>query len=227
MLEVKNLSKTYLINKNKISALQNININIDDRKLIWIYGNSGSGKTTFLNMISGIDKADMGSVKWDEKDIVKLSNYQKCEFRLKNMGLVFQFFDMIKTQTLFSNVAIPLKFLNKSRDEIFDKVNKLLKMFDIEKLAYKKPKHLSGGERQRGAIARALITQPKIIIADEITASLDAQMSKKIYKIIKDYIVENNAIGVFVSHDPIIKEFADETYLMLNGSLIKTEYVND
>ena len=221
MLIVKNLTKTYSLEKQKYCANKDINFSVADGKMVWIYGNSGSGKTTLLNMISGLDVADQGSVQWNETDILSLSSNQRADFRLKNMGLVFQFFDMIKTQSIFSNVSIPLKLLNTNKSEINKKVYSSLELFGIEKLCNKKPNSLSGGERQRAAIARAIITKPKILIADEITASLDTEMSKKVYKILKEYIVKNNCIGIFVSHDPLIREFADDIYVMKNGSLIK------
>lgn len=221
MLAVRNLSKTYSFHKNKHCANRNISFAVEDGKMIWIYGNSGSGKTTLLNMISGLDLADEGVVEWDGVDILKLSNNQRADFRLHNMGLIFQFFDMIKTQSLYSNVAIPLKLLNTKKKIIKERVYSMLGTFGIEGLANKKPNCLSGGERQRAAVARALISNPRIIIADEITASLDTEMSKQVYRILKEYIKKNKCIGIFVSHDPLIRDYADEIYLMKNGSLIK------
>lgn len=221
MLIVKNLTKTYFIEKQKIYANKDINFSVKNGKMVWIYGNSGSGKTTLLNMISGLDSSDCGSVNWNDINILSLNSNQRADFRLKNMGLVFQFFDMIKTQNIYSNVSIPLKFLNKNKIEINKKVISMLEKFGIENLINKKPNCLSGGERQRAAIARALVSEPKIIIADEITASLDTQMSLNVYKILKDYIVKNDSIGIFVSHDPLIREFADDIYVMKGGSLIK------
>lgn len=227
MLIVKNLSKSYYLDKKKYYANKDINFSVEDGKMVWIYGNSGSGKTTLLNMISGLDIADEGTVQWNGTDILNLSSNQRADFRLINMGLVFQFFDMIKTQNIFSNVSIPLKLLNKEKTEINKKVYSALELFGIEKLYNKKPNSLSGGERQRAAIARAIISNPKIIIADEITASLDTEMSKNVYKILKDYIKENDCIGIFVSHDPLIREFADEIYVMKNGSLNKeNDFIN-
>lgn len=221
MLIVKNLTKSYYLEKQKYYANKDINFSVESGKMVWIYGNSGSGKTTLLNMISGLDIADQGIVQWNNTDILNLSNNQRADFRLTNMGLVFQYFDMIKTQNIFSNVSIPLKLLNTNKSEINKKVYSTLKLFDIEKLSNKKPNSLSGGERQRAAIARAIISNPKILIADEITASLDTEMSKKVYKILRDYIIKNDCIGIFVSHDPLIREFADDIYVMKNGSLIK------
>lgn len=221
MLIVKNLTKSYYLEKQKYYANKDINFSVESGKMVWIYGNSGSGKTTLLNMISGLDIADQGIVLWNNTDILNLSNNQRADFRLTNMGLVFQYFDMIKTQNIFSNVSIPLKLLNTNKSEINKKVYSTLKLFDIEKLSNKKPNSLSGGERQRAAIARAIISNPKILIADEITASLDTEMSKKVYKILRDYIIKNDCIGIFVSHDPLIREFADDIYVMKNGSLIK------
>ena len=114
MLIVKNLTKTYSLEKQKYYANKDINFSVKNGKMVWIYGNSGSGKTTLLNMISGLDIADHGIVQWNDTDILSLSSNQRADFRLKNMGLVFQFFDMIKTQNIFSNVSIPLKLLKRN-----------------------------------------------------------------------------------------------------------------
>ena len=186
MLIVKNLTKTYSLEKQKYYANKDINFSVKNGKMVWIYGNSGSGKTTLLNMISGLDIADHGIVQWNDTDILSLSSNQRADFRLKNMGLVFQFFDMIKTQNIFSNVSIPLKLLNTNKSEINKKVFSALELFGIEKLSTKKPCSLSGGERQRAAIARAIITNPKILIADEPTTALDVTIQKQIIELLKD-----------------------------------------
>lgn len=217
MLEVTNLYKSYKVDKDKVFANKDISFTVENGNVAWIYGNSGSGKSTLLNMITGLDTADKGSVIFDDTDILKLSSKDKADFRLKNCGLIFQFFELIKTQNVYNNVALPLKLLGEKN--IKNKVIASLKEYQIEGLMKKKPNQLSGGEKQRIAIARALITKPKIIIADEITASLDTEMSNKVYKGLREYIKQENAIGIFVSHDPIIKDYADMIFKMNNGVL--------
>ena len=223
MLTVNNLYKSYVVDKKKVYANSNISFSVDNGQVVWIYGNSGSGKSTLLNMITGLDKADKGSVLYDNIDILKLSNNEKADFRLRNCGLIFQFFELIKTQNVYNNVALPLKLLGEK--DIKNRVRAGLAEYNdedyIDDLMKKKPNQLSGGEKQRIAIARAIITNPKIIIADEITASLDTEMSNKVYKNLREYIKKENGIGIFVSHDPIIKDYADVIYKMNNGELVR------
>lgn len=221
MLLVRELSKTYTRGNKSIIVNDNIDVNIENGSLVWIYGNSGSGKSTFLNMLVGLDKADHGHVEWNGVDILKLDNGKAADFRLAKCGLIFQFFEMIKTQNVFSYVAIPLKLLHEKKDAIHNRVLSVLDKLEIAHLAKNKPDTLSGGELQRVAIARALVSDPLFVIADEITASLDTSMSHKIYDILRSFIKRQNGIGIFVSHDPIIKDYADEVYKMCNGKLTK------
>ncbi|AEE17415.1 ABC transporter ATP-binding protein [Treponema brennaborense] len=221
MLKVNNICKSYSIGKTFINANKDINLTVQDGKLIWIYGNSGSGKTTLLNLLVGLDKEDKGEVIWDGDSLTKKTGNQKADFRLSNCGLIFQFFEMIKTQNVYSNISIPLQLQKKDTKTIKNIIYPFLEQFQIAELKNKKPNQLSGGEKQRTAIIRALVTNPKYIIADEITASLDVEMSKFVYQVIRAYIKKNNGIGVFVSHDPIIENYVDSVYKMQNGILEK------
>ena len=221
MLKVNNLTKSYIVGNKRIPANKNIHFEVPNGSVVWIYGNSGSGKSTLLNMLVGLDSADKGTVYWDDKDLLSLKNGERADFRLKNCGLIFQFFELIKTQTVFSNVSIPLRLQKKSKKVINEEVQEILSLFGISDMALKKTDKLSGGEKQRVAIARALVSKPLYIIADEITASLDLDMSHKVYSYIRNYIKENNGIGIFVSHDPIIKDYADSIFKMSDGILEK------
>jgi len=211
-LKVKNLYKTYSVNSKKIEVTKNISFTAEQGNLIWIYGNSGAGKSTFLNLITGIDYPD-------DKNINKMSNGERAKFRLENCGLIFQFFELIKSQTIFDNASIPLKIQKKSKKEIRETLTPLFEYFDLKDLIYKKPNELSGGEKQRVSIVRALSCNPKYILADEITSSLDSDRSNQVYKYLRKYLKEKNGVGIFVSHDPIIKNYADKIYKMVSGSL--------
>ena len=219
-LAVKNLYRSYTIEKNNYEVNKNINLSVPPASLVWIYGNSGAGKSTFLNVITGIDTPDAGSVSWDGSEINTMNVNKRAQFRLEHFGLIFQFFELIKAQTIYENAALPLKITRKSKKEIDAVLFPLFEYFDVRSLIRKKPDGLSGGEKQRVSIVRALSTNPRYIIADEITSSLDTKRSHQVYGYLRSYIKEKNGIGIFVSHDPIISEYADTVYTMQAGCLM-------
>lgn len=220
-LAVKNLYKSYTIEKTNYEVNKDINLSVPPASLVWIYGNSGAGKSTFLNVITGIDTPDAGSVSWDGSEINTMNVNKRAQFRLEHFGLIFQFFELIKAQTIYENAALPLKITRKSKKEIDAVLFPLFEYFDVRSLIRKKPDQLSGGEKQRVSIVRALSTNPRYIIADEITSSLDTKHSHQVYGYLRSYIKEKNGIGIFVSHDPIISEYADTVYTMQAGCLME------
>lgn len=220
-LAVKNLYKSYTIEKTNYEVNNNINLSVPPASLVWIYGNSGAGKSTFLNVITGIDTLDAGSVSWDGSEINTMNVNKRAQFRLEHFGLIFQFFELIKAQTIYENAALPLKITRKSKKEIDAVLFPLFEYFDVRSLIRKKPDQLSGGEKQRVSIVRALSTNPRYIIADEITSSLDIKCSHQVYGYLRSYIKEKNGIGIFVSHDPIISKYADAVYTMQAGCLME------
>ena len=220
-LAVKNLYKSYTIEKNNYEVNKDSNLSVPPASLVWIYGNSGAGKSTFLNVITGIDTPDAGSISWDGCEINTMNVNKRAQFRLEHFGLIFQFFELIKAQTIYENAALPLKITRKSKKEIDAVLFPLFEYFDVRSLIRKKPDQLSGGEKQRVSIVRALSTNPRYIIADEITSSLDTKRSHQVYGYLRSYIKEKNGIGIFVSHDPIISEYTDTVYTMQAGCLME------
>ena len=218
-LAVKNLYKSYFIEKKKYEVNKDICMFVPPASLVWIYGNSGAGKSTFLNVITGIDTPDSGIVSWNNAEINSMAVNKRTQFRLEHFGLIFQFFELIKAQTAYENAAFPLKINRKTKKEIDAALFPLFEYFGIRPLMRKKPDQLSGGEKQRVSMIRALSTDPRYIIADEITSSLDAKRSHQTYGYLRSYIKEKNGIGIFVSHDPIIGEYADAAYTMQSGRL--------
>lgn len=221
MLKIDHLNKSYSVKQQTILVNKDISFSADNGELVWIHGNSGAGKSTFLNVISGIDKADSGTILWDDYDLSTQSTKNNSEFRLKNCGLIFQFFELLKTQNAFENAILPLKIANTDSRQNREYVYSLFDEFEITRLLAKYPHELSGGEKQRLAIIRALANQPKFFIADEITASLDKTNSEKVYEFMKNYIKKINGIGIFVSHDSTIKNYVDSVYEMNGGKLNK------
>ena len=170
-------------------------------------GVSGAGKSTLLHILSSIDIPTEGSVYWNDKEVSKLSDKERSSFRLSNIGLILQSLELLKTQSVFDNVALPLKFLNKSSSNINKKVNEILENLKIDNLKNKKPEQLSGG-------------QNPYIFGDEISANLDTETSKFIYEYIRSTIKKRNGIGFFISHDELIEDYADKKYIMRDGGII-------
>lgn len=220
-INIHHLIKSYGLKGKKTIANNDISLEVSGGSIVWIYGNSGSGKSTFLNSITGVDKIDSGEIFYDRFNLSAASEKEKSYFRLNNCGLVFQFFELIKNQNAYTNAGILLKLLHKSKKEINKKLSELFEMFKMSDFEKKKPSELSGGEKQRVAIIRALSNDPLYFFADEITASLDEAMSNYVYDTIKRRLKLKNGIGIFVSHDPIIKSYADEIYKMNEGSLVR------
>ncbi|MGP1454275.1 MAG: ABC transporter ATP-binding protein [Treponema sp.] len=223
-LIVQHVYKSYYAQAKKIEVNKGICFAAEPTSLIWIYGNSGAGKSTFLNVITGIDTPDSGVIRWDETEISGLDVNERAQFRLEHFGLVFQFFELIKAQSIYDNAALPLKIARKSKKEIAHTLLPFFEYFDLQQLIYKKPDQLSGGEKQRVSLVRALSTNPQYLIADEITSSLDTERSHQVYAYLRRYIKERNAIGIFVSHAPIINEYADKAYTMQAGTLTEKQY---
>ncbi|MEL3905751.1 MAG: ABC transporter ATP-binding protein [Treponema sp.] len=218
-LNVQNVHKSYYLKEKKIEVNKNICFSAEPSSMIWIYGNSGAGKSTFLNVITGIDIPDSWTVSWNGTALHTMDVNTRAQFRLEHFGLIFQFFELIKAQTIYENAALPLKMCRKSKREIDAVLFPLFDYFDVRELIHKKPDQLSGGEKQRVSIIRALSTNPKYLIADEITSSLDTKCAHQVYEYLRTYIKTRNGIGIFVSHDPIINQYADRTYKMQAGFL--------
>jgi len=222
LFKASNVVKSYKAGKKDVIVNNDISLNSTPGEMIVITGNSGAGKTTFLNLISGLDNADSGEVLWGDYNITGMTSAERADFRLNYCALILQFFELLKTQDAWSNAALPLKFKNKSRKEIESVLKPLFEEFEIDGVMHKKVHELSGGEKQRTAIIRSLTLDPVFIIADEITASLDKELSKKVYEHFKGIIKTKNSTGIFVSHDGIIFDYADTIYNMQEGKLIRS-----
>ncbi len=221
-MKIKNVTKRY---KNKI-ALDNVNIDIDTLGLTFILGESGSGKTTLLNLIGGIDKVNEGSILFDDIDIVKLSDKELDEYRNKNIGFIFQEYNLIDELSVSENLSLILKMRGiKEKDKILNKYFNLVDL-DYDEFKNKKVYECSGGERQRIVIIRALLKSPKIILCDEPTGALDSKTSKLILDILKD--ISRTKQVIIVSHDKdLANEYADRIISLEDGKIIKDEIINE
>ena len=185
ILEVKTLKKVYTtrLGANQVTALRNVSFSVEKGEYVAIMGESGSGKTTLLNILAALDKPTSGSVLLDGKDITQIPEDQMAEFRRDNLGFVFQDFNLLDTFSLEDNIYLPLVLANKSHQEMQKRLNPIAEMLGIKDLLKKYPYEVSGGQKQRAAVARALITDPHIILADEPTGALDSRSSDELLRL--------------------------------------------
>lgn len=215
MLKLENVSLIYDIKKEtKTFALKNINLKLEDKKFYGILGPSGSGKSSLLYILSALKKPNQGSVSYNDKMINNISSTQLEKIRKKEFGFVFQKHFLISYLNVLQNVLVPV---NSNDKKYIEKAMDLLRSLEMDKYINKKPYQLSGGQCQRVAIARALINDPKVIFADEITASLDHKSAEKAMEVIGRF--KDKATIIVVTHDPSILKKADEIINIWDGEI--------
>ena len=217
MIKVNKINKYYGVGDNRIHALKDCSFDIAEGTITAFVGTSGSGKTTLLNIIGGLLKADSGSVECDSTDITKLSDRRLLAFRRKNIGYVYQSFMLLPELTAEENIKLPVYFgKNKPDEKLFDKLTDALGIKD--RLTHK-PQELSGGQQQRIAIARAMMTHPKILLCDEPTGNLDSDTSKSVVMLLNNLRDQFGQTILIVTHDQSVAEKADEIYRIEDGRL--------
>lgn len=222
LIELHNVTKSYPVASGTFSALRDVSLKIDSQKLVAITGKSGSGKSTLLNVIAGIDRPSNGSIFMNGIQVDKLSESQLASWRGKNIGVVFQFFQLIPTLTILENVMLPMDFCNTYvRKERKDRALALLARVDIREQADKFPAALSGGQQQRVAIARALANDPLLLVADEPTGNLDSQTANAIFALFAD-LVKSGKTVIVVTHEREFSSYFEETINIADG-VIKTQ----
>lgn len=219
MIEVKNITKSYGDEKNKVAVLKNISFSIKEGGFVVIMGTSGSGKTTLLNCISGIEMIDSGEILYEDKDISKLNSEQRKLFRRSNLGMVFQSFDLLPILNVRENILLPIKLNHLKLNE--DYFNEIVKTLGIEAKLKNRISELSGGQQQRVAIARALITRPKLICADEPTGNLDRKNTIEVMNLFKKINIEMNTTILMITHDNQVAEYGDEIITIDDGRIEK------
>ena len=224
ILKVSNLEKIY---KGKISfkALENINMEVCKGEFVAIMGPSGSGKSTFLNTISTIDKPTGGSVLIAGSNPYEMNSTQLSTFRRKELGFVFQQFNLINTLTVGENIILPLTLDKVPVRKMNIKLKEISELLGITHLLYKRTYEISGGQAQRVAIARAVINNPSILLADEPTGNLDSKAAKDVMKLFKKLNESMNVTIIMVTHDPNIAAYSDKTYIIKDGNIYQ-EIIN-
>lgn len=228
ILKVNGLTKVYASFKGakEVSALNGLNFTVNSGEFVGIMGPSGSGKSTLLNILSGVDKGTSGNVIINNNDISEMKKDKLALFRRKNIGYIFQEFNLLDSLTVEENISLPLILDKKEQSEIENSLNDLMKYFNILDLKKKYPYNISGGQRQRVAAARALINNPSIIFADEPTGNLDSKSANDVMTTIAKMNNEKSSTVLMVTHDPFAASFCKRIIFIKDGK-IKMEIASE
>lgn len=220
IIELKKVRKHYEMGKELVKALDGIDVEIKKGDFVAIVGPSGSGKSTMMNMIGALDLATEGKICLDGEDIESMEESELAQIRGRKIGFVFQTFNLIPTLTASENIILPMLFQEIDKEEMDDRLAKILKKVNLEHRKNHLPNELSGGERQRVAIARALANNPEVILADEPTGNLDSKTGKDIMKIFSDLNKQGKTI-ILVTHDLDLTKYASKILKLKDGKLEK------
>lgn len=219
VLRVSNIEKYYGRKGNITKAIDNISFSVEEGEFVGVMGSSGSGKTTLLNCISTIDKVTSGHIHISGNDITKLNSKKISKFRREELGFIFQDFNLLDTLTAYENIALALTILKIDHKEIDKKVRDIAKKLNIEEVLNKYPYEMSGGQKQRVASARAIITSPSLILADEPTGALDSKSAKMLLESLEDLNKSLNATIMMVTHDAFSASYASRILFIKDGKI--------
>lgn len=225
LLEIKNLKKIYTgrMGGNQVCALNDVSFSVEEGEYVAIMGESGSGKTTLLNILASLDKPSAGSVLLEDRDITAIKQRDICAFRRDNMGFVFQDFNLLDTLSLRDNIFLPLVLAQVPYQEMYNRIDPLAQKLEIEGILDKYPYEVSGGQKQRAAAARALITRPKIVFADEPTGALDSRAADKLLSLFARVNKEGQTI-LMVTHSISAASHAGRVLFIKDGSVFNQIY---
>ncbi|CEH34860.1 ABC transporter ATP-binding protein [Romboutsia lituseburensis] len=221
ILEVRNLKKLYGTQKNTQTVLNGIDLDINKGEFVGVMGPSGAGKSTLLNIVSTIDTATSGDIKIEGKNITNLDNKQISKFRRESLGFIFQDFNLLDTLSVKDNIALPLALARANEKTINNTVGSIAKTLGIENLLEKYPYEISGGQKQRTACARAIITNPSLILADEPTGALDSKSSTDLLNAMTKLNEEQDATIMMVTHDAFAASYCKRVLFIKDGLIFK------
>lgn len=225
ILEVNGLKKVYStrLGGNKVEALKNVNFNVEEGEYVAIMGESGSGKTTLLNILAALDKPTAGSVKLDGMELFDIRESDVAQFRRDKLGFVFQEFNLLDTFTVEDNIFLPLVLAGKSYDEMRTRMIPVAKRLGIGEILKKYPYEISGGQKQRAAVARAIITNPRIVLADEPTGALDSRSTDELLKLF-DELNRSGQTVLMVTHSVKAASTASRVLFIKDGEVYHQIY---
>ena len=221
VLEVKNIEKYYGNKSNLTKAIDNISFDIQKGEFVGIMGASGSGKTTLLNCISTIDRVTAGKIIINNRDITKLKGNELNKFRREELGFIFQDFNLLDTLTAYENIALALTIQRVKPSEIETRVQEIAKKLEITDILNKYPYQISGGQKQRVASSRALITNPKLVLADEPTGALDSKSARQLLESFENLNERLNATILMVTHDSFTASYANRILFIKDGKFFE------
>ncbi len=221
VIEIKNLHKTYNETQVPVKAVNGIDLQIEAGEFTAIVGPSGCGKTTLMNMIGGLDKPTEGAVAIDGQQLKDLKSTQLIDFRLHNIGFVFQAYNLLPVLTVKENIEFIMQLQGRSRKECETRVDEMLKAIDLSDKKNQRPNQLSGGQQQRVSVARALASKPKFILADEPTANLDSKSTADLLELMETLNREENMTFIFSTHDERVMKKARRLITLEDGKIVK------
>lgn len=219
ILKVENLTKVYGKDNNKVVALDNVSFTVEKGEFVAIIGASGSGKSTLLHLIGGVDTPTSGKVFIDGQDIYKLNSDKLAIFRRREVGLIYQFYNLIPILTAEENITLPLELDNRKVDKF--ELNEIIKLLGLERRRNHLPNELSGGQQQRTSIGRAIITKPAIILADEPTGNLDSKASEEVVTLLQKMNKDYKQTIIMITHNLEIASYADRIITIEDGKIVK------
>ncbi|MEG0923703.1 MAG: ABC transporter ATP-binding protein [Anaerovoracaceae bacterium] len=224
ILETKELRKKYGSGETAVDALDGVNLTVENGEFLAIVGTSGSGKSTLLHMLGGLDKPTSGSIIVDGKELSTLTDEELTIFRRRNIGFIFQNYNLVPMLKVLANIELPVKLDGKEPDNNY--IDEIIKILGLDKKLDSLPNNLSGGQQQRVAIARALATKPAIILADEPTGNLDSKTSQDVLSLLKVTSERFNQTIVMITHDESLAQMADRIVRIEDGKIVKGCEIN-
>lgn len=218
ILKVENLKRVYGTGASKVVALDNVSFTVEKGEFVSIVGASGSGKSTLLHLIGGVDRPTSGKVFISDEDIYKLNNDDLAIFRRRQIGLIYQFYNLIPILNVIENISLPLELDGRKPDK--KDLNEMIELLGLENRKSHLPSQLSGGEQQRVSIGRALITRPSLILADEPTGNLDSKASEEIVSLLKKTNKKYNQTIIMITHNLEIAKMADRIITIEDGRIV-------
>ncbi len=223
LIKIRNVRKVYVMGQEKVVALDDVSLDIYKGEFVCFLGTSGSGKSTFLNMVAGLEKPTRGEIWIGKVPVHKLSESEVTMFRQKNIGFIFRAYHLIPSMTALENVCFPLTLRGIPKSKRVPLAKKALEDVGLKGYENRRPSQMSGGQQQRVGIARALVGNPKIIFADEPTGNLDSHTTKDVIELIRNKVKTNEQTLILVTHDRSIAEYADRIAVIEDGNIVKVE----